>query len=409
MKKRGILVVWLLCGALLHAGSRQSNSDGKDGYWIGTWASSPLLGDAGSAPPEPGFADSTLRQIVHVSIGGKRIRVRFSNAFGATALSVASAHVALCAGGGAIRTESDKALTFHGQPSASIPAGALMISDPVDFDLAPLSDLTVTIHLKSAPEGITTHPGARTTSYIQAGDATSAADLTTAAHTDHWYFLNGVDVLAKKSAAAIVTFGDSITDGAKSTTGGNQRWPDDLARRLQAGKHKADIAVLNEGIGGNRLVRDGAGTNALARFDRDALAQAGVRWLIVLEGVNDLGTRIKAREQHESAATAEDIIASYEQIIIRSHAHNILVYGATILPFEGAFYFSADEEADRQTINNWIRTSGRFDAVIDMDAAARDPQRPSHLSAAADSGDHLHPGDAGYKIMSDIIDLKLFK
>jgi lysophospholipase L1-like esterase len=408
LKTRGILFVWLLCGAILHAGS-YPNGGGKDGNWIGTWASSPLLADAGSAPPEPGFADSTLRQIVHVSAGGKQIRVRFSNAFGATALTIPSAHVALSAGAGAIRPRSDKALTFHGQSSVSIPAGALMISDPVDFNLAPLSDLTVTIHLKGAPDGITTHPGSRITSYIQAGDSINAADMTTATHTDHWYFLNGVDVLAKKSAGAIVTFGDSITDGAKSTTGGNQRWPDDLARRLQANKRTTNISILNEGIGGNRLLRDGAGPNALARFDRDVLSQAGVRWLIVLEGVNDLGTRIKAREQHESAATAEDLIAAYEQIIVRAHAHNILVYGATILPFDGAFYFSVDEEADRQTINKWIRTSGRFDAVIDMDAATRDPQQPSHLSAAADSGDHLHPGDAGYKIMSDTIDLKLFK
>jgi lysophospholipase L1-like esterase len=408
LKTRGILVAWLLCGALLQAGSRPNN-DGKDGYWIGTWASSPLLADAGSAPPEPGFADSTLRQIVHVSAGGKQIRVRFSNAFGATTLNMPSAHVALCAGGGAIRPESDKALTFHGQSSVSIPAGSLMISDPVDFNLAPLSDLTVTIRVKGAPDGITTHPGSRITSYIQAGNAISATDLPSATHIDHWYFLNGIDVLAKKSTAAIATFGDSITDGAKSTIGGNQRWPDGLARRLQANKRTANISVLNEGIGGNRLVRDGAGPNALARFDRDVLAQTGVRWLIVLEGVNDLGTRVKAREQHESAATAEDLIAAYEQIIVRAHAHNILVYCATILPFEGAFYFSADAEADRQTINNWIRTSGRFDAVIDMDAATRDPQRPSHLSAAADSGDHLHPADAGYKIMSDIIDLKLFK
>jgi lysophospholipase L1-like esterase len=402
---------WVLSGVLAatgFAGQRKGNTHDKNFHWVGTWASSPQLGDSGNAPPEPGFANSTLRQIVHVSIGGKQIRVRFSNAFGATSLTIPSAHVALAAGGSAIRPGSDKVLTFHGQQSVTIPSGALIYSDPLDFDLAPLSDLAVTIHVNGVPERGTAHPGSRATSYLLAGDTVSSGDLLGAVHTDHWYFLNGIDVLTRNSSAAVVALGDSITDGKNSTTDGNGRWPDDLARRLQANKSTRNVGILNEGIGGNRLLLDGLGPNALARLDRDVLSQTGVRWLIVLEGVNDIGTRAKALERHEQPATAETLIGAYEQIILRAHAHNIRVYGATITPFGDSFYFSADAEAERQTVNAWIRTSGKFDAVIDLDAATRDARNPSHLSVAADSGDHLHPADAGYKIMSDSIDLKLF-
>ena len=411
LRRKLIFVAPLLLGmAVVPASARHSKSDAndKDDHWVGTWASSPQLGDARNEPPAPGFTDSTLRQIVHVSIGGKQIRIRFSNAFGATVLTISSAHVALAAGGSAIKPGSDRPLTFHGQACVIIPPGAPTYSDPVDFDLGPLSDLAVTIHLAGVPDGVTTHPGARATSYLQAGDLVSAADMPAAVRVDHWYFLNGVDVLAKHSAAAAVMLGDSITDGRNSTTNGNGRWPDDLARRLQARKGTKDVAVLNEGIGGNRLLHDGLGPNALARLDRDVLAQSGVRWLIVLEGTNDLGTRVGGQERNEQAATVQAIIAAYEQIILRAHVHNIRVYGATIMPCEGSSYFNIDLEADRQSINNWIRAPGHFDIVIDLDAATRDPQKPSHLSAAADSGDHLHPADAGYRIMADAIDLKLF-
>ena len=377
-------------------------------HWVGTWASSPQLGDTANAPPEPGFKDSTLRQIVRVSLGGKKLRVRFSNAFGKDPLTFTSAHVAVSAGASAIQPQTDKQLSFNGSPSITIPAGALMVSDPLSFDLPALSDLAVTIHLNDAPAAITAHPGSRTTSYLQSGDEVTAAELPKAATVEHWYFLNGVDVSGGASSASIVTLGDSITDGAKSTTNKNGRWPDALARRLQQNKGTAQIAVLNEGIGGNRLLRDGSGPNALARFDRDVLAQSGVRWLIVLEGINDLGTRANARTRGEQAATLEQMIGAYEQIILRAHAHNIRVYGATILPYEGAFYFTPEGEADRQAINKWIRTSGKFDGVIDWDAATRDPQHATRLSAAADSGDHLHPADGGYQIMGDAVDLKLF-
>jgi lysophospholipase L1-like esterase len=257
---------------------------------------------------------------------------------------------------------------------------------------------------------VTGHPGSRTTSYLQAGEATSAPDLPAAVRVDHWYYVNGIDVTADRAVGAVAILGDSITDGRGSTTNGNDRWPDNLARRLQARPETARVAVLNHGIGGNRLLRDGLGPNALARLDRDVLAQPGVRWLIVLEGINDIGTRVAARAKGEPAATAEDIVAAYEQIIARAQARGVRVYGATILPFEGASnYFTPDGEADRQKVNHWIRTSGRFDAVIDFDAATRDPQKPERLAPAVDGGDHLHPSAAGYRVMAEAVDLALFR
>ena len=415
LKTKRTFATWLSITALAlfaftvtGTSSANQNSD----HWVGTWATSAQSLDPTKAPPNvappPAFAESTLRQVLRVSIGGQEIRVRFSNEFGDAPLVISSAHVALSAGPGAIKPDSDKPLTFDGQPTVSIPAGAPMYSDPLDFNLAPLSDVVITIHFTSVPDILTTHPGSRATSYLQSGDAVSSADLSHALHFDRWYFLSGIDVMAKGSSAAVITFGDSITDGARTTTNANTRWPDDLARRLQANKKTEDVAVLNEGIGGNRILHDVIGANALARFDRDVLAQSGVRWLIILEGVNDLGGIPGAAASHEQPPSAEDLIAAYEQIILRAHAHNIRVYAATILPYEGAFYFSAEGEADRQKINNWMRTSGKFDGVIDFDAATRDANDPARLAAAADSGDHLHPGDAGYKMMADTIDLKLF-
>ena len=407
---RPLIAAVVLLAAIAAPTSARQNDPGisdKSERWIGTWASAPQLGDSGNAPPAPGFADSTLRQIVHVSIGGKIIRVRLSNAFGAKPLTIPSAHVALGAGGSKIKRDTDRELTFHGQTSIVIPAGALMYSDPLSFDLATMSDLSITIRLTGVPEGITIHPGARTTSYLQAGDFVGAEEMPDAIRVDHWYFINGVDVVAGKSAGSVVTLGDSITDGRNSITNGNGRWPDYLARRLQADKHTKNIGMLNEGIGGNRLLHDGLGPNALARLDRDVLSQTGVRWLIVLEGINDLGTRKDAAARNEQPASVADILAAYEQIILRAHAHGIRVYGATILPCEGSDYFRADLEADRQAINTWIR-SGKFDAVIDFDAATRDPGNALRLSPEADSGDHLHPGDKGYRRMAEAVNVKLF-
>jgi lysophospholipase L1-like esterase len=406
LARKSAVVLSLLVGLLWLSTQNAWGIFGKEDkgeHWIGTWACSPQLADADNLPPAPGFANATLRQIIHVSVGGAQIRVRFSNAFGKNPLSILAAHVAIPAGAGSIQDGTDKSLLFHGQPSVSIPAGALMYSDPLEFDLPALSDLAVTIHLQAAPDGITTHPGSRTTSYLADGNFVSAADLPEAHRVDHWYFLNGVDVTAESSAESLVVLGDSITDGAKSTTNGNDRWPDELARRLQA-DHKA-VGVLNEGIGGNRLLLDHIGPNALARFDRDVLAQTAVHWIIVFEGVNDIGT---CKNACSLDSLSQEIIGAYEQLIIRAHSHKIRVYGATITPFGASFYASPEAEHARETVNTWIRAAGHFDGVIDFDAVTRDPRNPSQLAPEDDSGDHLHPADGGYKQMGDTVDLKLF-
>ena len=401
-----LLIVAIL--ALIPAA--QTGGAGED-HWVGTWMAAQQLVEPGNLPPAPGFADATLRQVMHVSLGGRVLRVRFSNEFGRAPLTLVSARIARSAGGSAIDAATDRALTFGRQAAATIPGGAALISDPIAFDLPPLSNLAVSIHVRGAPPDVTGHPGSRTTSYLQPGDAVSAPALPDAVPVDHWYFVSGIEVGASREAGAVVILGDSITDGRGSTTNGNDCWPDVLARRLQASSATSQVGVLNAGIGGNRLLRDGLGPSALARLDRDVLAQPGVRWLIVLAGINDIGTAAGARAKGEPAATADDLIAAYSQIIERARARGIRVYGATIMPFEGftyAGYYTPEGEADRQKVNAWMRTSGRFDAVIDFDAVTRDPANPLRLSPAVDGGDHLHPSAAGYRIMADAIDLALF-
>ena len=409
MRRTSATVACLLAVLLAFIFARNASGtaahDPEAEHWAGTWACSPQPADASSEPPAPGFANVTLRQVVHVSIGGPKIRVRFSNAFGKSALTISSAEVAKAAGGSAIKAGTDKPLTFNDESSVTIPAGALVYSDPLRFDLSPLSDLAVTIYTKNAPDGVTTHSGSRATSYFASGDAVTAIELPSAETADHWYFLSGIDVAGPNSSRAVVILGDSITDGKNSTTNGNGRWPDELARHLYANKSTTNIGVLNEGIGGNRLLHDGLGPNALSRLDRDVLTQTSVRWLVVFEGVNDIGT---CKSPCELDSLAKDIIDAYRQIIVRAHSQSIRVYGATITPFGGSFYATQDAERARQAVNRWIRTSGWFDAVIDFDAVTRDPNHPSNLSPEADSGDHLHPADAGYRIMGDSIEPKLF-
>ena len=370
--------------------------------WVGTWGTSPQLTEPRNLPPPPGLAGNTLRQIVQVSIGGEKLRVRFSNDFGTNPVTMTSVHLALPADGSAIKTDSDQALKFQGKPSVTIPAGESVLSDAIDFHLDPLSELAITISFGATSGAVTGHPGSRSTSYLQSGDAVAAADLPSAVTTQHWYILNGIDVRMKHLPGAVIALGDSITDGRGSGTDKNDRWPDDLMRRVQADPDIADIAVLNEGIGGNCVLHGGLGPTALSRFNRDVLSQADARWLIILEGVNDIGGS-------RDASVATNLITAYEDFIKQAHKHHILIYGATILPFGKSFYDSPAHETARETVNDWIRTSGKFDAVIDFDAAMRDPQNPSCLQSIADSGDHLHPNEAGYKMMADAIDLKLFK
>jgi lysophospholipase L1-like esterase len=399
----------LCCAAFPSPSSAGKKSASEKPGWVGTWACSPQLVEPVNRPPAPGLAENTLRQIIRVSIGSDRLRVRFSNEFGVTPLILMSVHLALPIADDSIKPETDKALTFAGQSSVSIPAGAMMISDPIDFNVAPQTDLAITFQAGKVSDSITGHPGSRATSYLVAGDAVSAPMLTNPIKADHWYVLDGVDVAAKKPAAAVVIAGDSITDGRGSTTNGNDRWPDDLARRLLATKSTADVAILNHGIGGNRILHDRAGPNLLARFDRDVLVQPGVRSVIVLEGLNDIGTSRKEAAKGEQLKTVGDLIAAFQQLITRAHTQgpsDIRNYDSAV---RRVVYFSPLNEADRQRVNTWIRTSGAFDAVIDFDKATRDSKNSDRLLSDYDSGDHLHPSVAGYHAMADAIPLSLFE
>lgn len=376
--------------------------------WIGTWATAPVAEPATKeAVPLLG---ASVRQVVHVSLGGKSLRIRFSNAFGHSPLEIQGARVALSAGGGALVPGSSRPLHFNGQASASIPAGAALLSDPVDITVPNQGDLALTLHLGEVPAFLTVHNGSRTTSYVKPGEHLDEIEIPEPAKVVRWYFTQGIEVLSEEpDAGAIVLLGDSITDGYGTTTDTNQRWPDEFVRRLQATPF-APRGVLNLGIGGNRLLRDGLGPNALARFERDVLSHSGIRWLLVFEGINDIGTRLDARKKGAPYATADDIILALAQLAERGRARGLKVLGATITPYQGAdFYWSEDGEADRQKVNAWVRTSGAFDAVVDFDAALRDPAQPSRLLAAYDSGDHLHPSIGGYRRLAEAVDLELFR
>jgi lysophospholipase L1-like esterase len=375
-----------------------------DSHWVGTWGCAPQLTEDRNLPPAPGLANSTLRQIVRTSIGGKRVRLRFSNRFGTGPVTMKAVSLAESAGHGAIRPSSAKGIVFHGETSVAIPAGEAVTSDPFDYEILPLTEYAVTIAFGDMSNTVVTgHPGSRSTSYLKTGSAVDAETLPDAATTAHWYIVTGIDVLAEPAASAVVILGDSITDGRGSDTDGNNRWTDNLARRLLASPATQNVGVLNEGLGGNAVLTGGLGPPALTRLDRDLLGQSSARWLIVMEGVNDIGGG-----GHPETVAAE-LIAAYERFIATAHSHSIRAYGITILPFGGSMYDSPAREATRQAVNDWIRTSGKFDAVIDMDAAVRDPAASARLLPAYDSGDHLHPNVAGYQKMAEVIDLQLFR
>ena len=377
--------------------------------WVGTWASSPLL-DAHAKNAEELLtagtqSGATLREVVHVSMGGETVRVRFSNLYGTSPLVIGAVEIAQTLKGVAIVPGTNKAVTFNGQPSVSIPPGALAVSDPASFKLAPLSNLTVSFFLPKPTGPVTEHQLGNSTSFHVTGNMVSSASLESPATATSWYYLNGVDTLAAADAAAVITIGDSITDGAKSTIDTNQRWPDELARRLQADPKYRSLAVLNEGISGNKVLLDGAGPSALARFDRDVLAQSGAKYLLILEGINDIG---RLHDNPDAGLTAADLISALNQMVVRAHAHGIAVIGCTLTPYHGAHYYTENGETIRKAVNEWIRTGGVLDGVVDLEAAVRDPNHPDTFLPTVDPGDHLHPNDAGYKAMGDAIDLKLF-
>lgn len=353
----------------------------------------------GDAPP----TDLTYRNVMRISIGGHGLRVQLSNEFNSAPLTVGSAHVAVDTGGGYIKSGSDRALTFSSRSSVVIPAGGFMVSDEVAMEVAPLSRLAVTLYLPRQTLSFRTcHAFAASTNFVAGGNQAGAARMTNAHPVDSWNFVKGVEVRADAGAFSIVALGDSITDGFRSTKDANRRWTDDFAHRLQSAG-RTQIAVLNQGIGGNCVLRDDVGQSAIARFDRDVLAQSGVRYLVLLEGINDID-RTPAE-----IATPADLIAALSQLIVRAHAHSIVVFAATITPSAGEEGSSAQGEQVRSAVNNWIRTSGVPDGVIDFDKTLRSTSRPSALRSVYDSGDHIHPNNFGYQVMADAVDIARFR
>lgn len=410
-----ILVVALNCLSL--AESR------RGGHWVSAWGTAvhtqpPFPG----LPPSPVFENQTIRLVVRPTIGGESVRIRLSNAFGSGPLRIGAAHIALTKQGAGIVPESDHVLTFGGKPSVSIPPGAPTLSDPVDMKAPAFTEIAVSIYLPDKTPSSTLHFWGQHETYIsEAGDFTAKADIPNATVKMSWYLLADLEVWASDQTAATVAFGDSITDGVGAKQGDYGDWPDILAKRLAARQGSPVMAVVNEGIGGNRILHDGAGVSALARFDRDVLAEPGVVNLIVLEGINDIGwphmkpphlpngaTPPEMPFTHE-VVSAQDLILGMQQIIERAHQHGIKVFGATMTPYEGADYYSEDGEATRRAVNKWIRDSGAFDGVFDFDAAVRDPDHPSQFRDGYHFGDHLHPSAVGYKAMADAIDLSLLR
>ena len=402
--------------------SAAANANADAGHWVGTWAAAPQLTEPSNMPPPPFtqdnlvFADSTVRQSIHVTAGGRLIRLRFSNAYGGTDLPITSVSVALPAGGqagvSAIEPGTAHPVTFDGRTAIDIPVGAQLVSDPLDFPVGGGSNLTVTIYLAAgqASSSITSHPGSRTTTYMLAGNHLDDADLPGAASVAHWYFLSGLEAWEPNGTAAIDVVGDSLTDGRGSTTNGDDKWTDQLFTRLRSIPGAGRLTVLNQGLGGNRVLHDGLGPNVLARVDRDVLAQSGVRWLILFEGVNDIGTADATQAAQQQVAS--DLIAAYQQVITRAHAQGIRVYGATITPFGGNAPYddpNGFREAARQEVNAWIRTSHQFDAVLDFDRAVRDPANPRQINPAYDVGDHLHMNPAGYGVIAGTVPAGLFR
>jgi lysophospholipase L1-like esterase len=386
----------------------------KDVKWVGTWGTARQLVEPNNMPPAPGLTNNTLRQVVCVSIGGKKLRMRFSNEFSKSPVTMKVVQIAVSKGGSAIDEGTTKQLKFNGKDEITMEPGGEAVSDAISFDVKPRMLVAITIAFGETSPTVTGHPGSRTTSYILAGNQTAPnTDYTTAVPAEHWYAITGIDVEnTKKNAGSVVTFGDSITDGRGSGTNKQDRWPDMLAMNLLKNKATENVGVLNMGIGGNAVLRGGLGPYALSRFQHDVLNQSGVKWVIIFEGTNDIGGAAR-RDSATVAKIATDLIAAFDKMITDAHAKGIKVYGATITPFKKNGYYSVNSESARKKVNEWIRTSGKYDAVIDFDKITRDPADPEIMAEAfvpgTNANDHLHLNELGYKTMGESIDPKLFK
>ena len=391
---------------------------GGTSHWVATWGASPapqLTDESEIRKAHLEFSNQTLREIIHTSIGGGTVRVRLSNLFGKQTLEIGAVHVAVRSNGAEIAVDTDRVLLFSGRATVTIPPNAIVFSDSVKLAVPLDSDLAISIYLPHTALGAGIHYSAEQTSYLAPGNQAAASAIAEPRTVTSWIFLAGVDVEASATAGAVVAFGDSITDGARSTPDTNRRWPNVLATRLLA-RHGRELGVVDAGIGGNRILHDAQsnvafGVNALARFDRDVLEQPGVKYVVILEGINDLGHAGSSAPESETVSV-EELIAGFEQLIEKAHERGVRIYGATLTPFEGTVfegYFSAEKEVKRKALNEWIRTRKAFDGVIDFDKVVQDPAHPDRVLPAYDCGDHLHPSDAGYKAMADSIDLSLFK
>jgi lysophospholipase L1-like esterase len=376
--------------------------------WVGAWGFAPTsftptkVPSANPVPPPSDFDAVTVRQIVRVVQPAERLRIRISNEFGSAPLRLGAVHVALAGADGAALPGSDHAVTFSHQTGSVIPAGAPLLSDAIDWRVPRLARLAVSIYLPDK----TPAPAHRVFEYVSApGDFTGSELMPGATLVRSGALIAEVDVVSASAKRVVVALGDSITEGFGSTVNEFRSWPDRLAERLAENRATRDWSVVNAGINSNRLLHDGPGAGGLARFDRDVLSVPGVAAVILMEGINDIGYSTTVPPE---AVTAGDIIAAYGQLVQRAHARGIVVFGATITPYDGAHYYSLLGEQMRRTVNDWIRSSGAFDGVIDFDAALRDPANPAQVNPALQRGDHLHPNDSGYAAMADAVDLRLF-
>lgn len=406
---RRAIAALIVAGAALLALPTGFAKDAEGEGWLATWGAGPQSAAEALIGPPPApvqFDNQTIRMIARISKGGDRVRVLFDNTFGSDTLVIGSAHIAIHGSGSSIVAPTDSVLTFGGSPTIGIPPGAPALSDPADLQISDLSEVAVSIYLPDPTFGETVHLVGRQTTYIsQAGDFTGALAIPTPMTTEVRFFFSRIEVQTDDRARSIVTFGDSLTDGMNSTLDANKRWPDRLAERLLDRGRPHRLSVVNEGISGNRVLHDVFGPDALSRFDRDAIAQSGIAFVALLQGTDDIGLSAIVPSQ---AVTADQIIQGYRQLIARAHTKDIRIIGATLTPLGGARLFTPEVEIKRQALNTFIRTSGEFDDVFDFDFVVRDPTQPTQLLPAFDSGDHVHPNDAGYEAMADSIGLTVF-